>query len=163
MSLLTSKVKDMIGKEVIYIANEEISLASIRYFALAIDDHNQLYSSEEFASKTKWNSVKAPSTFIFETNQYMNKSIDSEGYLGHTWEIPLEDEYSIVRGGNEYKIFAPLLPSTLLEVKWKINNIIEKEGKSRSFLIVSSIVQYFDQNKKLLAENLEDMIYIPKN
>ena len=89
--------------------------------------------------------------------------IRDRGYIGHSWDIPLDVEYSIVRGGNEYKIYHPLLPSTKLEVKWKIVNIIEKHGKDSAFLIVTSNIQYFNQDKVLLAENIEDMIYMPAN
>jgi hypothetical protein len=91
----------------------------------------------------------------------MSKEINEEGYLGHTWDIPLDMEYSIIRGGNEYNLYSPLLPSTLLEVNWKIIDIFEKQSKNTKFLIVTSLIQYFDQNQKLLAKNHEDMIYMP--
>jgi hypothetical protein len=161
MNLLTKKVKDMIGEEKTYLANEEIGYASIRYFSLAIGDNNKLYSNNEFAKQTKWHEIIAPPTYIFETNQYMSKEINEEGYLGHTWDIPLDMEYSIIRGGNEYNLYSPLLPSTLLEVNWKIIDIFEKQSKNTKFLIVTSLIQYFDQNQKLLAKNHEDMIYMP--
>tara|TARA_Y100001970_G_scaffold274307_1_gene373838 strand:- start:9837 stop:10334 length:498 start_codon:yes stop_codon:yes gene_type:complete len=163
MSLMSEDVKNMIGKEITYFANEEIGFASIRYFELAISGHKQINSKKTLANQSRAKNITALPTFIFETNQYMNKMMDEDGYIGHTWDIPLDVEYSIVRGGNEYKIYQPLLPSTKLEVKWTIENITEKKGSNSAFLIVSSNIQYFNQDKILLAENIEDMIYIPKN
>ena len=163
MSLMSEAVKKMIGKEVTYLANEENGLASIRYFELALSYKKKIDDNQSSFDQPKTANVVAPPTFIFETNQYMNKTIDEQGYIGHSWDIPLDVEYSIVRGGNEYKIYHPLLPVTKLEVKWKIVNIIEKQGKDSAFLIVSSNIQYFNQDKVLLAENIEDMIYMPAN
>ena len=163
MSLMSVAVKKMIGKEVTYLANEEIGFASIRYFELALSHKKKIDNNQSSFDQTKTANVVAPPTFIFETNQYMNKTIDEQGYIGHSWDIPLDVEYSIVRGGNEYKIYHPLLPSTKLEVKWQIVNIIEKHGKDSAFLIVTSNIQYFNQDKVLLAENIEDMIYMPAN
>jgi hypothetical protein len=160
---MSANVKNMIGKEVTYFANEEIGFASIRYFDLAINYQKKINSKKSLVTQDIAKNITALPTFIFETNQYMNKTMDEDGYIGHTWDIPLDIEYSIVRGGNEYQIYQPLLPSTKLEVKWTIENITEKKGADSAFLIVSSKIQYFDQDKILLAENIEDIIYIPKN
>ena len=48
-TLLNDELKSWIGREVTYRAREEIGRASIRYFALAIDDENPLYQDDAYA------------------------------------------------------------------------------------------------------------------
>ena len=49
MALLTDELKTWIGREVHYPAREELSRASIRYFALAVGDDNPLYFDNDYA------------------------------------------------------------------------------------------------------------------
>ena len=49
--LLNDELRAWIGREVRYEAKEELGRASIRYFALAIDDENELYQNDAYAQQ----------------------------------------------------------------------------------------------------------------
>ena len=69
---MSEAVKKMIGKEVTYLANEEIGLASIRYFELALSYKKKIDDNQSSFDQPKTANVVAPPTFIFETNQRKN-------------------------------------------------------------------------------------------
>ena len=46
MTLLTPELMAMVGLEACYTAPEELGRASIRYFAVAVGDHNPLYTDD---------------------------------------------------------------------------------------------------------------------
>ena len=87
--LLTEELRGWIGREVSYTGPEEIGRAAIRYFALAIGDENPLYTDEAYARAAGYPSIVAPPTFVCETNQYAHRQPNADGYIGHSWELPL--------------------------------------------------------------------------
>ena len=60
MTLLTEELKAFIGREAHYPAREELGRASIRYFALAVDDDNPLYLDDAYAKQAGYPSLIAP-------------------------------------------------------------------------------------------------------
>ena len=60
LALLSEELKDWIGREESYPAREEMGRASIRYFALAIDDDNPLYQDDDYAHEAGYPSLIAP-------------------------------------------------------------------------------------------------------
>ena len=87
MSLLTPELRALVGRETSYTAPEELGRAAMRYFALAIGDHNPLYTDQEFARAHGYPDVIAPPTLICETNQYAGLLPDPDGYAGHSWHL----------------------------------------------------------------------------
>jgi acyl dehydratase len=159
--LLTDEIKGMVGREVTYTAPEEIGRASIRYFALATGDGNQLYASDEYARSQGYPSLIAPPTFICETNQYMSRKPDEAGYIGHRWQLPLEGCREL-RGGHEYEFFRPVLPTDRITATWRISDIQERTSSGGSpMLFVYSEAVYTNQDSERLAVNRETIIYQP--
>jgi len=159
-SLLTDELKGWIGREVSYTAPEELGRAAIRYFALALGDNNPLYRDEEFARKTRHGGIIGPPTLVCETNQYMDASPDEDGYIGHTWHLPVPHS-RLIRGGNEYEFFQPVRPTDRITVTWRLVDIYERETRSGSMLFVVSEVRYTNQHGQLLATNRETNLYQP--
>lgn len=150
-----------IGREATYTAREELGLASIRYFALALDDHNPLYRDADYAAESRHGGIVAPPTLVCETNQFAGETEDRNGYIGHHWDLPINNG-RFMRGSNDYEFFHPVLPSDRVTVKWKITEIYERKTRKLGTLIfVSSVASYYNQDDKLLATNKETNIYQP--
>jgi len=159
-SLLTEELRAWIGREVTYTAPEELGRAAIRYFALALGDDNPLYRDEAFAAATRHGGIVAPPTLVCETNQYLDRAPDEDGYLGHTWPLPLADR-RFIRGANEYEFLRPVRPGDRLTARWRVLDIYERETRQGVMLFVCSEGRYFDQHGELLAINRETNIYQP--
>jgi acyl dehydratase len=150
----------LVGREVTYEAPEELGRAAIRYFALATADDNPLYRDEEFARAHGRSSIVAPPTLVCETNQYMSGPMDSHGYIGHLWRLPL-DGWSVIRGGNEYEFYAEVSPDDRLRVTWRLADISERtSSKGNRMAIVTSEITYRNQSGAVLAVNRDTTIYI---
>jgi acyl dehydratase len=160
-SLLTEELRGWIGREVSYAAPDEIGRASIRYFALAIGDDNPLYMDEAAARAAGHSGVIAPPTFVCETCQYAQRLPDEDGYIGHTWDLPIEG-CRMIRGGHDYEFFRPVLPEVRINVTWRLEDITEHRSSSgQPMLVVISTATYRDQRGELLARNRETLIFQP--
>ena len=159
MSLLTAELQSLVGRTATYHAPEEIGLAAIRYFALAIGDTNPLYTDVDYAKANGYEDVIAPPTFVVESNQYMTGSPDAEGYMGHSWDIEVPGTRTI-RGGHEYEFLRPVYPWDQLTVQWTITDVSEKETREgKAMLLIDSEARYENQEGELLAINRETMIF----
>ena len=157
--LLTDEIRGWIGREVTYTAPEELGRASIRYFALAIGDDNPIYVDEEQARAAGLPDVVAPPTLICESNQYLHREPDDNGFIGHSWELPVTG-CRLIRGGNAYEFARPALPTDRITVTWRIKDIVEKQtSKGVAMLIVTSVATYTNHQDELLATNTETLIY----
>ena len=124
-ALLTEELESWIGREAHYPAREELGRASIRYFALAMEDDNPLYLDDAFARRAGYPSVIAPPTLVCETCQYAHRPPNADGYIGHEWSLPLPPS-RMVRAGNDYEFLRPVLPSDRISVTWTLEDMIER-------------------------------------
>lgn len=161
MTLLTDDLKSWIGREAHYPAREELGRASIRYFALALDDDNPLYLDDAFAKKAGYPSVIAPPTLICESNQYAHQAPNADGYIGHEWHLPVANA-RLIRAGNDYEFMRPLLPADRISVTWTLESIVEKpSSRGGTQLFVSSVGRYLDAKGEVVAVNRETIVYQP--
>lgn len=161
MTLLTDELKAWIGREVTYTAPEELSRASIRYFALAMRDENPLYVDDAYAREAGYPSVIAPPTLICETCQYAHRPADGSGYIGHEWHLPVPG-CRMIRAGNDYEFFRPVLPSDRISVTWKLEDIVERtSSRGGTQLFVTSAARYANQDGEALAVNRETVVFQP--
>ncbi len=82
MTLLTDALRERIGETVVYTAPEYCGRPAFRYFAQAVGDDNPLYVDVEAARAVGLDTVIAPPTWICETNQYVDRPPDEDGYRG---------------------------------------------------------------------------------
>ena len=160
MTLLTDDVRAWIGREVTFTAPEELGRAAIRYFALATGDDNRLYTDDDYAREHGHPSVIVPPTLVCETNQFVpDPAPDDNGYIGHTWDLPVTG-CRLIRGGNRYTFERPVLPADRISVRWRIADITEKTSSSGTpMLVVASVATYTDADGALVATNEETLIY----
>ena len=161
MALLTDELKSWIGREVRYPAQEELGRASLRYFALAIDDDNPLYRDDAYAREAGYPSAIAPPTFVVETCQYAHRRPDEHGYMGHAWHLPVHG-CRMIRAGNDYEFLRPVLPEDRVSVTWTLEDIVERaSSRGGTQLFVTSVGRYYDETGGLLAVNRETLVYQP--
>jgi acyl dehydratase len=161
MTLLTGELKAWIGREVTYEAREELGRASIRYFALATRDDNPLYLDDAYARQAGYPSVIAPPTLVCETCQYAHRPPDEDGYIGHEWHLPITG-CRLIRAGNDYEFFRPVLPADRVSVTWKLEAITERaSSRGGTQLFVTSAARYANQRGEPLAVNRETVVYQP--
>ncbi|MET7425148.1 MaoC family dehydratase N-terminal domain-containing protein [Dactylosporangium sp. NPDC005555] len=158
--MLTDDLRALIGREVTYTAPEPLGRAAIRYFALAVGDHNPVYTDDAAARAAGHDGVVAPPTLICETNQYAGLPADHDGYAGHTWGIELPGTRQ-VRGGNAYEFHRPVRPDDVVTATWKLVDIAERAtGAGQPMLVFTSRATYTNQAGDLLATNEETIIYL---
>jgi acyl dehydratase len=156
---LTDDLKSWIGRQATYTAPEELGRASIRYFARALCDDNPIYSDDEFGKASRHGGVIAPPTLVCETNQFVCRPADGNGYSGHNWDLPLPHT-RFIRGGNDYELHQPVRPDDRVTVTWTILDIYERQTQKFGVLVfVVSEARYVNQRDELLAVNRETNIY----
>lgn len=161
-SFLTDELKSWIGREATYTAPEELGRGAIRYFALATGDENPLYQDAAFAARTRHGGIIAPPTLVCETNQLYRRPPDENGYIGHSWDLPLPTR-RFIRGGNDYELHQPVRPQDRITVTWRILDITERHTRGGGTLIfVVSEARYTNQRGELLAVNRETNIHEPE-
>lgn len=158
MALMTDELKAWIGREASYTSPEELGRASIRYFALALNDPNPLYKDEAFARGTRHGGIIAHPTFVCETLQYMDRQPDELGYIGHAWPLPVPPGTRLIRGGNDYEFHQAVRPDDLITATWRIADIYERTTRTGEMLFIISEVRYTNQRGELLATNRETNI-----
>ena len=161
MALLTEELKSWIGREAHYPAREELGRASIRYFALALDDDNPLYVDDAYARAAGYPSVIAPPTLVCESCQYAHQRPNADGYIGHEWHLPVPNA-RLVRAGNDYEFMRAVLPDDRISVTWTLESIVEKpSSRGGTQLFVSSVARYRDARGEVVAVNRETIVYQP--
>ena len=84
---------------------------------------------------------------------------DRNGYIGHTWALPIEDR-GFVRGGNEYEFLQPVRPDDRVTVTWRLVELFERpSARGEPLLFVVSEARYTNQRGELLAVNRETNIH----
>ena len=161
MALMTDALRAAIGRTKHYPAHEALGRGAIRYFALALGDPNPLYRDDEFAKAAGHPSVIAPPTLVCETCQYADTPPGENGYIGHEWDLPI-DNVRLIRAGNDYEFTRPVLPEDEISVTWTIEDIEERPARrGGTQLYVTSLAVYANQDGERLATNRETIVLQP--
>ena len=116
---------------------------------------------DAYAREAGYPSVIAPPTLICETCQYAHRPPDGDGYIGHEWQLPITG-CRLIRAGNEYEFFRPVLPSDRITVTWRLEDITERpSSRGGTQLFVTSAARYRNQHGEPLAINREIVVYQP--
>ena len=161
MALLTPELQALVGRQVHYPAREALGHASIRYFALAMQDDNPLYLDEAYAQEAGHAGVIAPPTLVCETCQYAHRAPDAEGYIGHEWHLPVPG-CRMIRAGNDYTFNRPILATDRISVTWTLESMVEKpSSRGGTQLFVMSVATYADAQGHTVATNRVALVFQP--
>lgn len=157
--LLTPALRARVGETRSYTAPEPLGRAAIRYFATAVGDDNPLYTDRSYARDHGFEDVVAPPTMLAETNQYLVRARDEDGFAGHSWDLDVPGS-RLVRGGNAYVFARPAGPDTVVTATWRLADLTERRTSAGgAMLVVTSEASYTDQYGNLLLTNTETLIY----
>ncbi len=160
MTLLTDDIRALVGSRRVYTAPEQLGRAAGRYFALAIGDHNPLYTDDDAARAVGLPGVTVPPTLVCETNQYAGLPRDADGYAGHLWDIDVPGT-RMVRGGNRYTFHRRIRPEDVVTATWEITGVQEKTTRTgAAMLLVTSLATYTAADGDPLAENEETLVFV---
>lgn len=158
---LLEHVKQLIGVQET-LQTGTIDLSMIRRYARATADFNPIYWDEKYAKKSRFGSIIAPPTMIFEMNLNIQSDVNEED--GSYPEIKiLPEEAEVLRAGNEYEILAPVKVGDKITVSRKIIESYEKQGKKGTLIFVVSEMKYSNQDGALVGVNKETLIFIPRD
>ena len=138
MALLTGELRACIGRTAHYPAREALGRASIRYFALALGDPNPLYRDDAYARAVGHPSLIAPPTLVCETCQYADEGPNENGYIGHEWDLPVEN-VRLIRAGSDYEFGRPVYPDDRISVTWTIEDIVERPSPTGRHAALSDL------------------------
>lgn len=160
MSLLTEQLRARIGETRVYTAPEPLSRAAIRYYAIAVGDHNPVYTDTDAAHAAGWDDVIAPPTLLCDSNQYLAAERDADGFAGHSWNIELPNTRT-VRGGNDYTFHRPARPDDVVTVTWRLADMRERTTSAgTSMLVITSEATVTDQHGEPILTNVETVIHV---
>ncbi|MFC1892445.1 MaoC family dehydratase N-terminal domain-containing protein [Chloroflexota bacterium] len=142
-SLITGEIKKAIGMEFgpfVY----EVEKGAIRDIAGAIGDPNPLWQNVEYAKAARYGGIIASPTFLFALR------IDEVTQRITTLKCPLKDE---LNGGSEIEYLAPIRPGDVITVRAKINDVLERQGRSGKLLFFYIDVTYENQKGELVIKH----------
>ncbi len=144
-----------LGVETNYTAPEEIGRAAFRFYSMAVQDTNPLYTSQAAAKAAGLRDVMAPPTLICETLQFLNEDVDEQG---SPKSRPQAAVGGLLRAGNSYEFIQPIHPDDVITVKSKVTKVYEKASSTNRLIFRETEITYYNQHSKLLAKNLETMV-----
>jgi hypothetical protein len=151
VSLLTDELRGRIGETATYTAPDAIGRAAGRYFAFAVGDTNPLYRSAV--------APIVPPTLLFETNAYVDRSRDDDGFAGHSWHLDVPGT-RLVRGGHRYRWARDVHPDDVITATWRLDDMTERTSRTGApILVVTSSCRYTCGTEDL-AEQVEDLVFV---
>jgi hypothetical protein len=158
-TLLTPQIEELAKQSFEYISPDPISHSMVRYYCLAIGENNKIYSDEKHAIDSGYKTTPVPPTFVTETNSFMQGPPGKDGAIAHEWGINLPGT-RYIRGGNKYEFFEPFYVGDIIKAQYTIEKIAEKQSsKNKSLLILTNLINYFNQDNVLKCNNYETVIY----
>jgi acyl dehydratase len=157
--LLTQEISDISNRNFEYTSPDEISLSMVRYYCLAVNEKNPIYSDEEAAKSAGYKKIPVPLTFVTETNSFMFGPPGEDGAIAHDWGIKIPGT-RYIRGGNEYIFNESFYVGDTITAIYKVHDMVEKKSsKDKALLVLTNLIQYLDQEKNLKCENFETVIF----
>ena len=157
-SLLKPEIKAMVGQETVLIGKEPIDKSSIRRYAQAIFDTNPLYFDEDYAKNSKYGTIIAPPTYVFDVSHDIFADTGKDGR--DLTRITIEG-LQAVRGGNAYQFKKPAKVGDIIHAKRKVIDIYEKEGRTAGkILFIVYDITFTNQRNEVLGSSRETMMFI---
>lgn len=149
---------------VVATATGEVNRRDWQRWAAAVDDHNRLWFDAEYARAQGYRDVICPPLFL----QYAVlgvtalASLRPDGSSGATTgSLAFPRAPRRMAGGESTTFHRPAYHRDQIELVRTIESIVEKEGRSGRFVLVTWRGEYRNEHRELLAEATTSMIARP--
>lgn len=148
MTAITPEMKAMLG-----VAQPpkvfKVEAGHVKRFAEAVGDTNPLWTDEKFTASTKYEAPIAPPTFLIDYGliEIADKMMEVKCPLSR-----------FVNGGTEIEIYKPMKVGDTITTVARIADLIEKEGKQGTLLLIIIEVTYTNQHGELVRKCTETFI-----
>jgi acyl dehydratase len=123
----------------------EATRDNIKNFADAVGDNNPLWINEEYARKSRFGTITAPPTFLFNINHGSTPALAPAG------KKPSKD-LALLYAGAELELFRPIHLGDEFTVKGKAAGITRKQSRSIGpMLFVTGEAYYYNQKDELVG------------
>ena len=127
----------------------EVEKGHIRFFAQAIGDDNPLFLDEEYAAKSRYNSLIAPPLFLLDAGV--------SPYVAHILQFnPLTAN---INGGSEIEFFQPLMVGDTVTAVPMVIGIEEKDGRSGKMLLVKVQLTLTNQRNEPVSISVTTFVW----
>lgn len=163
MSLIDAESASRVGT-IAAIASGEVNRRDWQRWAAAVGDHNPLWFDAEYARAQGYRDVICPPLYL----QYAVLGVTpldglrpdgSSGAASGSLAFPHAPRR--MAGGESTKFFGPAYHGDEIEMVRTIESIVEKQGRSGPFVLVTWRTVYRNQRHELLAEATTSMIARP--
>lgn len=163
MSLIDPESAARVGS-VVATATGEVNRRDWQRWAAAIDDHNQLWFDADHARAHGYRDVICPPLFL----QYAILGVSALGDLrpdgssgAVTGSLAFPRAPRRMAGGESTIFHLPAYHRDEVEMVRTVESMVEKEGRSGRFVVVTWRAEYRNQDLELLAEASMSMIARP--
>jgi acyl dehydratase len=123
----------------------EATRDNIKNFADAVGDANPLWINEDYAKKSRFKGITAPSIFIINVNHGSGPSLAAPGK-------PPPMDLGLLYAGAELEFFRPILLGDEFTIKGKSVGIERKQSKSLGpMLFATGEARYYNQRQELIG------------
>jgi len=149
---------------VVATATGEVNMRDWQRWAAAVDDHNPLWFDPDYARSCGYRDIICPPMFL----QYAILGVTALGDLrpdgssgAVTGSLAFPRAPRRMAGGENTTFHGPAYHRDQIEMVRSIESIVEKEGRSGRFVLVTWRVEYRNQRRELIAEATMSMIARP--
>ncbi len=145
-------------------ATGEVTRRDWQRWAAAVGDHNPLWFDPDYARANGYRDVICPPLYL----QYAILGVSplpslrpdgSSGAVSGSLAFPRAPRR--MAGGESFRFHLPAYHRDEVEMVRTIASIVEKDGRSGRFVLVTWHTVYRNQNRELLAESTTSMIARP--
>lgn len=142
----------------------EVNRRDWQRWAAAVGDHNPLWFDPEYARASGFRDIICPPLFLQYavlgvTHLEALRPDGSSGVVSGSLAFPRAPKR--MAGGESFAFHLPAYHRDEIEMVRTIESIVEKQGRSGRFVLVTWHTVYRNQNRELLAEASTSMIARP--
>ncbi len=124
---------------------DEATRDNIKNFAEAVGDSNPLWINEDYAKKSRFGSITAPPTFIYNINSGSIPALTPQG-------MPVVTDLRLLYAGAELEFYRPVRPGDEFNVKGKSTGITGKRSRSLGpMLFTTGEANYYNRKNEILG------------
>ena len=145
-SLITDEMRQAIGS-LLDTSVLEVEKGKIKQYVRAMEETNPLYQDEDYAKKSRYGGLIAPSGLLITQAMSGGASYDMP------WKDPLQHS---VDAGERIEFFKPIRPGDTLTLTRKLAGLSERESKSLGKMRVQDVeVTYTNQKGEVVARKVK--------